>query len=341
MQFYASSEYLKIAAEVYFKGRETNVEIVQIGDELFRLLVVDGKRAVTDLEFVDYHQPLHRADGSMLPRRCSYARSVVREVIEASQWDAARYLDLQPAPFVDWSKFATFESYQEFLKARRKGLYKEQLRRRRRLAEQFGELVFCMNDENGDVLDLAMRWKVEQFHATGAPNYLADPRNIRHFELLREHGLLTSSTLRAGGRLLSVWLGFVHDGVWSGWIFAYDHEPALRKYSVGHQLLHSMLKESHRRKHREFDFSVGDEDYKWFYSTHARVLGPIGRPPLPERVGARVRQTKRYAKRILMSHPRLLQGATSLTRTMRKRKSLLIERLQRMQHAIGLDKASG
>ena len=79
-------------------------------------------------------------------------------------------------------------------------------------------------------------------------------------------------------------MGFTHDNVWSGWVFTYDHDPELRKYSLGHQLLRSMLEESYRRKHREFDFSIGGEDYKWVYSTHARLLGAIGCPPLRQRM---------------------------------------------------------
>ncbi|NNK91472.1 MAG: GNAT family N-acetyltransferase, partial [Acidimicrobiia bacterium] len=140
-----------------------------------------------------------------------------------------------------------------------------------------------------------------------------------------------SSTLRADGRLISVWLGFVHDDVWSGWIFAYDPDPAIRKYSAGKQLLHSMLEESHRLGHREFDFSIGDEDYKWFFATHARVLGPVGQPPISERVRTSAREAKRFTKQVLARHPKLLDGAASLGGAVRKQRCRLAERVARRQ----------
>lgn len=339
--FYASPEYLSVVAQVYFKGRSTSVEDVLVGDDVLRLLVVDGKRAITRLEFLDYHEPLpKKEDGAAVRRRC-YASSVVRRVIEASEWDPNLFQGFEPAPFIDWSRFPTYEAYQEFLKSRRKGLYKEQQRRRRRLAENFGELEFRMNDDSPDVFELARQWKIQQFHDTGARNYLAEPRNLEYLETLRRNGLLTTSTLRAGGRLLSVWMGFVHQNVWSGWIFTYDHDPELRKYSVGQQLLHSMVEESHRRGHREFDFSVGDEGYKWFYATNARVLGPIGRPPWHEHVKAGTKRAKRYAKRALASHPKLLEGAVSLGGALRRERNLVFERLRRLGYVMRFDKANG
>ena len=120
--------------------------------------------------------------------------------------------------------------------------------------------------------------------------------------------------MRAGDRLLSVWMGFVYRGVWSGWVFAYDHDPALRKFSLGHQLLRSMLEQGFRLGHREFDFSIGNEDYKWFYATHARILGPIGTPPLRQRLMARARHD---ARRALQRWPRLLSMAVALKRKLR------------------------
>lgn len=331
MQFYASTEYLSIAAQAYFAGRRTDIELVKIGDQFFRLLVVDGKKAVSDLQFVDYLEPLENVDPSTPMRQAGYAPSVVREIVEASKWDPEKHPGQNAAPFVDWSRFATFADYEAHLETRSKRLYKDQQRRGRRLAEQFEDLAFQMNDPGADVLETAFEWKIGQFHDTGAPNYLADSRNRRYFELLRENGLLTASTLRGDGLLLSVWLGFVHDGVWSGWIFTYDKDPALKKYSLGHQLLHSMLHESKQRGHREFDFSIGDEDYKWFYSTDVRVVGPIGKPPFAVKVGSGVREAKRQAKAALGKYPGLLRGATSLAGTIRRKRNLLIERLQKLK----------
>jgi CelD/BcsL family acetyltransferase involved in cellulose biosynthesis len=101
--------------------------------------------------------------------------------------------------------------------------------------------------------------------------------------------------------------------VWSGWIFTFDHDPALKKFSLGRQLLHSMLEEGQRQGHRQFDFSTGDEEYKWLYATHARLLGPIGVPPLKQRL---IAQAAGPARKLLARYPNALKFARSLSRSL-------------------------
>jgi CelD/BcsL family acetyltransferase involved in cellulose biosynthesis len=309
MNFYASPEYLRLVGDAYFKGLPTSVEDVRIGRDVLRVLVVDEDRMITDVPFLDYHEPLAHAEVRWPRRAHGHARWVTRGVIEQSEWGTCARPGIEAAPYVDWSTVPTFDGYLALQKTRWGGILKENERRRRRLAADFGEVTFCADDPSDDVFELARKWKRQQLVATGANDYLANPQNLEFLRLARERGILVSSTLRAAGRLLSVWLGFIHAGVWSGWIFAYDHDPSLRKYSLGHQLLRSMLEESHRRKHRELDFSIGSEDYKWIYSTHARVLGPIGRAPLQERV---VMLAKHQAKMALAARPAWLELARSL-----------------------------
>jgi CelD/BcsL family acetyltransferase involved in cellulose biosynthesis len=309
MNFYASPEYLRLVSDAYFKGLPTRVEDVRIGRDVLRVLVVDGARVITEVPFLDYHEPLIDAEVHGPARTHGYAPWVTREVIDQSAWQSCARPGLEAAPYVDWSTAPTFDGYLALLKTRWKGILKENERRRRRLAEDFGELSFSVDDGRDDVFELARKWKQRQLVATGANDYLANPQNVEFLRLARERGILVSSTIRAAGRLLSVWLGFIHAGVWSGWIFAYDHDPSLRKYSLGHQLLRSMLEESHRRKHRELDFSIGGEDYKWIYATHARVLGPVGRAPLQQRV---VTLAKQQAKIALAAKPAWLELARSL-----------------------------
>lgn len=321
MNFYASPEYLEVVAAVFFKGRPVAIEDVRVGDQVLRLLVVDKRQVITKLEFLDYHEGRQASESPATTRQHGYADSVVQKIIEAPAWEQVRSAGLEPAPFVDWSQFACFADYTRHLKQKSKSLLKEQERRRRRLVETLGDLEFRVDDRGEDVLALARQWKSQQLDDTGARNYLLNPKNLEFLQRLQEKSLLVSSTLRAGHRLLAVWLGFIHERVWSGWIFTYDHAPELRRYSLGHQLLHSMLEESYRRGHREFDFSIGDEAYKWFYATHARLLGPIGRPPLGQRV---MSLSHMYAKRALSSSPTLLGTAGSLKRAARQQHLRLI-----------------
>jgi hypothetical protein len=309
MNFYASREYLDVVAETYFKERRTRVEDVRIGSAVLRLLVVDDRFVVTDIPFLDYHEPLRSDEIGSPMRESGYARWVVRRVIERTEWDSAKFAGFEAAPFVDWSAFPTFDAYMTHLKSRQKSLIQEHQRRRRRLAETFGELTFSVDDKAPDVFELARRWKSAQLRETGATDWLSEPRNVAYLERAADKGLLLSSTLRAGGRLMSLWMGFIHDGVWSGWVFTYDPDPELRKYCLGHQLLRSMLEESHARKHRQFDFSIGGEEYKWVYATHARVLGHAGRVPLQQRI---MSFAKHNAKRALARSPRLAEMAAAL-----------------------------
>jgi hypothetical protein len=311
MNFYSSREYLGLVAQTYFKGKKTSVEDVRVGSEVLRLLVVDDKKPVSQLCFLDYHDPLAGEEIKRPVRDfgISYAPWVTRDVIDVSAWSASTFPGFEAAPFVDWSCFPTYADYVATIKGRQKSLIREHERRRRRLAEEVGPITFSANDHGADVFPLAFQWKSAQLRETGVNDYLADPLNVEYLTRARESGVLSASTLRAGGQLLSAWLGFMHERVWSGWVFTYDHDPALKKYCLGHQLLRSMLEESHRLGHTQFDFSIGGEEYKWVYATHARVLGPSGRAPLASRV---VTAAKQQAKRALAFAPLALEIAVTL-----------------------------
>ncbi len=171
-------------------------------------------------------------------------------------------------------------------------------------------MAFTENDENGDVFEFARRWKSRQLLETGHKDLFASPKNIAFFDRLRERKLLTSSTVRVAGRLAAVWLGFIYEGGWSGWIFTYD--PEFRKYSVGHQLINFMMERSHQLKHREFDFSIGAEDYKFLYATHVRVVGTAGRLPMRLRILAGAK------KELKERSPGLWKVARSVKRELNK-----------------------
>ena len=314
MNFYASHEYLESIAEVCFKRRRWTIEDVRIGDKVLRLLVIDNNRLITNGLFLDYHIPLHDSEIRTAVSRSGHAKQVAHRVIELSERKDGAFKGFDLAPFVDWSKFPTYDDYKAFILGRNRGLVRERERRRRRLAENFGEPVFRMNDDQDDVPQLAQQWKSRQLLGSGLKNWIIDPQVTDFFNVLRRKGLLTSSTLRISGRLAAVWIGFVYEGCWSGWIFT--HDPELSKYSVGHHLVSAMLEESYTLKHREFDFSSGGEDYKMIYATHGRLLGAIGRPPLSERLitGAKEKVKER--------NPKLFQIAQDLKKEMNRKKGL-------------------
>jgi CelD/BcsL family acetyltransferase involved in cellulose biosynthesis len=312
MNLFSSPEFLGAVADTYHKGRGATVEDVRVGGEVLRLLVLDREKVVTKTRFLDYHVPV---TGERLPdtsRKAAAAPYVVRGVVDQAEWESDLHGEFVPAPYVDWSLFPTFEDYRKFIKQRRRDSVRKLERLRRRMTEKFGELQFSANDERGDVLEFARRWKGQQLRASGEHDFFADPRTLEFFELLRARGILAASTLRAAdGQLLSVWLGAIHANVWSGWIFTYDQTPEIAYFSPGHQLVQSMLEESHRLGHREFDFSIGSSEYKWMYATHVRLLGWLGQPPL---VQAMLERARRQAKKYVSSRPRLRRVARSVKR---------------------------
>ena len=312
MNFYASHEYLESIAEVCFKRRRWTIEDVRIDDQVLRFLVIDNNRLVTNGLFLDYHIPLNEFEIRTVVPRSGYAKSVARRIIEVSEWKDGAFKGFDLAPFVDWSRFSTYDDYKAFILGRNRGLVRERERRRRRFTETFGEPVFRMDDDQDDVLQLSRQWKSRQLLATGLKNWIIDPQVTEFLTVLRRKGLLTSSTLRISGRLAAVWIGFVYEGCWSGWIFT--HDPELGKYSVGHHLVSAMIEESHKLKHREFDFSSGAEDYKMIYATHARLLGAVGRPPLSERLIARAKE------KVKERNPKLFQMAQDLKKEVNRKK---------------------
>lgn len=262
---------------MWFKHRAAEIADVRIGGDVLRLLVIDDV-PVTRLQFLDFHQPLAPDEVQGPVRKGRYARNVVRDVMPCADWLAGSHPERELAPFIDWTQFASFDAFKDDLLTRHRGFIRDRERRGRSLAAQFGALSFTRDDRADDVMPLARIWKSAQLQATGHFDYFALPQTTEFLDALRERGLLVASTLRAGGRLVSLWIGFIHEGSWSGWIFAYD--PAFKKFSAGHQLLNAMLEESFALGHREFDFSEGGEDYKMIYATHGRVLGEVGTPPL-------------------------------------------------------------
>lgn len=291
---------------------------VAVGPDVYRLLWVEGRGWQPGVTFVDYHEPVGRLagwqrwspwplgpQGQRLPR-LPRLRPASLGRVPVAQWlaeaDAPRALG---APLVSWAEFPDWESYLALLRSRR--VLAEDLRRRRRLEDIAGPLRFSSDDTADDVLPTCFAWKSGRDREAGRRELFADPAPRRFFEALRAHGLLRASTLRGDGRLLSVWLGSVHAGRWSGWVFAFNPEPALARCSPGRQLLYPMLQESWRAGHYEFDFSIGLEPYKLAFATHVRALGTAGSPPAGERLTA-------LARRLLARHPRALDALRSLRR---------------------------
>lgn len=306
MNFFASDAYLNLVGEVYFPGRSRAIRTVSVEGRRLRLLEVDG-RFVTNLTFLDYHDPFPpSAAGEGADRHWPEVRAfapwVVRDIVPAERCDMVCDEQRDVAPFVDWTRFSSFEDYWGTVRGRPN--VREYERRLRRLSDAYGPVTFTPFDQGDDVLDLCRAWKSRQLRLSGLDDFYDDPTNVRFFKALRDRGLLFAATLRASGHLLSAWLGVIHDGSLSGWIFTHAPDPELKKYSPGQGLLQHLLRYSYEQGHRQLDFSVGAGEYKTLYATDVRILGPVGRQPFPKAVRRKARQLLKDA---LRTHPALFE----------------------------------
>ena len=286
VNLYTSSTYLDVARRTYCTDRVTTPVDFVVDGRCFRLLGTRSWRTGFRLRpapmppFLDMHEPIVSEGARDGLPTLRYLPKVSHGMVESREFrERGLQASYMAAPTVLWAGFATWDSYLKHLR-QRSSMVKDDERRMRRLGDMLGPVSFAVDDTLEDVAPKVFAWKSAQMLETLGFDLFADARHRRFFAEMRRAGLLRASTLRADGRLLAAWWGAIHEGRWYGWVFAHDPDPSLRKLSVGRLLLYRMLEESHQQGHREFDFSIGDEAYKWFFATHARLIAPVGTPPM-------------------------------------------------------------
>ena len=303
---YASQEFLDVIARVYFPARQCRIEDFALEGGVYRLLSINGQGPVVKQTFLDMHEPLRCSGQHSHQRKLRRLAGASLGIISIDEYkSSAQSEDFFGAPTILWSGFETWEAYLELLRKRR--VLGDDQRRKRRIEELLGPLEFTVDDLRDDVLPTCFSWKSARDRDSARPDLFSIEANRSFFYEMRARGLLRASSLRAGGKLLAVWLGAVHQQRWTGWVFAFNGEQSLAKYSLGRQLIHFMLEESFRAGHEEFDFSIGLEPYKLFFATHVRVIASLGMPPIGQRLRGAV-------KALLGRSPRLCGMARTLNR---------------------------
>ena len=307
MNFFSSDPFLDALAAARFPGRRSEKALVSAGGQVFRVLSVDG-RAVTRATFLDLLEPVPGTDaGSARP--VGWIPTGLRGIVTVDEWKASGAPpECQPCPTVMWREYPSWERM-----AARFPRPSDTRRRQKTLESELGPLRYVAEDPDPSVLRRCLEWKSGQYRATGFVDLFADRRNVALMEGLRDAGALVVSSLYAGERLAAVHVGMRDGNRWMSWIPAYDAE--LRKYSPGRILLHHILEDSFRRGDREFDFLIGDEEYKYLYATHVRIAGPVGTPPLK----VRGRKAAKAVVRAALRGTGLLDRAKRLKRWLRER----------------------
>ena len=286
MTFLSSSVFLETVADVYYPGRRRAIETVSVDGRCYRVLVIDRTKVITNAPFMDFVIPLE--DGASADRRVGYLPRVAVEAVESERWDAEGLSDrYRPAPYIDWSRFGTWDDYLAHVRARNKTMLKQYRRKARKLERAAGELQFTLHDDRPEILQQVMRWKSRQYQESGHVDVFRARQNVELLQTLNRKNALTTSVLSAGGRPVAIHVGAIYQNRLYGFLPAFDR--AHGSCSPGLLLDERLMEASYREGHSVFDFLIGNEPYKWTFATHSQLVAPAGRPPVGQRVWRPVR----------------------------------------------------
>ncbi|MFN0064048.1 MAG: GNAT family N-acetyltransferase [Myxococcaceae bacterium] len=309
MNFFSTDVFLHALAQARFANATWECALRNVGPHAYRLLIVDGE-PISRWPYLDFVEPFGPAQaGQPNARFLPYAST---ERIACTRAAPPLPPQHQVAPTLDWSQFANWEAFEQHVIALRSSIWTDSARRERKMTKALGDLSFAFHDPSDDAFVACREWKSAQYIATGGTDAFFQA-NIGLFEHLRKSKSFVVSSLRASGKPVAVSWSNLSEGRLGYWVVAYD--TAAAEYSPGRLLLHRMFEESFRRGHREFDFLIGNEPYKWHYATHTRIVGPVGSAPLSLRLANAFRQG---AKTVLQRNPRALDFARRLKRSLQR-----------------------
>lgn len=289
MNFFASDVFLESLAWAYHRGRPHAIERVGVEGRTFRLLRIGRRGWILDWPFLDLHEPLEDGGPAEPREEVPWVPKVALRETDAEGWRAvAGTPDTYVAPYVDWTVYADFDGWLQHVRSRRKRQWKNIESRSRRLEQEVGPVTVELDDDDPGIVDLCLSWKSRHCRLSGIPDVYRREETRRFFHALSREGVLETACLRVGGRPVAMHLGARFEGRFHAWIPAYDW--SLYKFAPGLVLFHRMMEASYRAGDRAFDFLIGDEDFKWFYANRARLLAPVGTPPMPMRVWKPVRR---------------------------------------------------
>ncbi len=301
VHWFSTDAFLGVFAEAYFPGEHCRIGGYRVAGRTYRLLSPGGRTPITDWAFLDFLAPVEDS-GPVTGLR--YLPHAVLDTFPLGEERPPLPPGTEPAPFIRWERFPGWPAFEAHFVRRRSSLVRDSRQKRRNIEKDIGPLRFVWEDGRPEVFERCYAWKSAQYERTGVVDHFASERNREFFRRLHARGNLVVSTLSGGNQLLAVHFGGLADGCVYSWIAAYDAERG--RYSAGRLLLEDMLRESLSRGHREWDFGIGDAEYKWHYASDCRVIGAVGTPSLVSalRIAARAR-----LKPLLQRHPAAFEAA--------------------------------
>lgn len=282
--FFSSDEYLSTLAQVYFPNKKFTIELFEINKQFYRLLVIDNSKVINSFPFLDFLQEINPPEKTA--KKINYIPKAVIRTKTYTGDDPSKQIgygvEFDTAPFIDWTNFNDWGDFEKLIRQRSKNLIYDSKRRLNKLTQEHGSLKFIFDDKTPEALDTCIRWKSGHYEKIGGAEIFLDPNDTKMFKELQKKCAIILSTLSVKDKIIAAVIGAISDGVYYYWIPSYTR--AFSSFAPGRLLLHFLLHESFTRKDKTFDFLIGGEEYKWHYVTHYRIIGPIGHPPLSEKL---------------------------------------------------------
>ena len=322
MNIYSDDRFCAALQAAYYPNQSLLSTPFQLGDRIWKLPARNATKPITldffASAFIDFYEPqsFHSAELEILPT-AGYLPKVSHGMVTVTQWTEENLAQsYEASPTILWSEFSSWDDFVKHVQRQRSSLFSDSRRRRRKLEKEVGELTFRFDDRRPETRRTAMQWKSAQYQRSQCTDQFAAPEHVRFFEELAQRDLLQVSSLSAGDQLLAIHLGAFAEGRLYWWVPAYDE--AYAQFSPGRLMLELIIEASFQHGHREFDFLIGGEAYKWHYATHTRLIGDLGEMPLSLRLSRAAESAKETGKSIvrrsLQPFPGLLESLKAVQR---------------------------
>jgi ribosomal protein L44E len=303
MNIYSDDRFCKALQVAYYPEQALSPAQFQLGDRVWKLPARSSLRPIVldtfASAFIDFYEP--DTDSAVNPEALppvGYLPLASHGMVTTAEWfEENLEKSYEAAPTVVWSNFESWDMFVQHVKQRRSSLFADSRRQRRKLEQELGELKFVFDDRRITTRETCMRWKSAQYQRSKCTDNFAFAEHVRFFEELAAHDLLLVSSLQAGDKLIAAHLGAFAEGRLYWWIPSYD--ATYSNFSPGRLLQELALEASFEAGHREFDFLIGGEAYKWYYATHTRLIAPIGTPPLSLRLNWAAENGKETVKSLV------------------------------------------
>jgi Acetyltransferase (GNAT) domain len=312
MNVFSSDPFIEAFSKAYFPATPLRARDFLLNGQMWRLPTHLNGDPITYGRMIDFFEPLPSSELQKHNRALRYLAKASHDLVTTEEWFAKNLTECYtPSPLVDWTRFENWDAFTRHVKSRRSNLFSDSRRRRRKLENDLGSMIFTFQDNSPEAFTSCLRCKSVKYPST--QKLFAQPSHVRLLEELSKNDLLVISSLTAGKTVLAVHLGLFWEDRFYWWIPAY--EPQYAEYSPGRLLMESVMEVSYQQGHKEFDFLIGGESYKWHYATHVRLVAEMGTPPLSLTIA---RSIETQLKKQLSRFPGTLEKLKAFKETFRR-----------------------